>query len=326
MEQRLRRYPHIADSFPVEVLRTGRDSPYAVHYLAWCLGVWCKESLFERLDRLLEIASAIPGWDEERKSLTKNPEYGMYFSLVWQLQVAEFMHSQGCRLQWQASGPDLRCVHEDQEFFVECYQPKGAHSVELFIDDILTSVGSDIEVHHDLFHPLKLPQNEASVLIDRALHHFVDQQALKERREAARLVHTDIVFEEGGLRIELNGGAEYEGRPDNAGLDPVEPIRRLLAKAIHAKADKNRLRDNRPNLLAVNTLLTDAQHEGSFERRIKFAGYPQFDLPDTLDAVAYSPVGINGELAAARFDLASPAPLGHPAHRLGLRWAGERYR
>lgn len=340
VEKRRRKYPHIAETFPMEVLEAAnnRDSAYAVHYMAWMLGVWVGEDHFRRLDELLGIASTIAGWEKERKSLVRSAEYKVHFSLLWQLQVAEFMVAQRWQAEWQPEGPDLRCRKDDETLFVECYQPKSQHGVELFIEDVLASVeaslpealrsnGNAIEVEHDLFRPLEFSEDNESRLIDQALRPFVDRQALQERIEAAQRGYTDVMFKEGRLRITLPGGRKtIEERLANAQLDPVEPIRCMLQKAIDSKADKNSLGEHRPNLVAVNTLLIDASLEGAFERRIGFAGYPRFELPDTIDAVAYSAAGINRELAGARFELATPAPKGHPAHDLGLRWAGERYR
>lgn len=326
VEERLRRYSNIAETFPMDILRRGSDQPYGVHYLAWRLGVWGMEALFVRFNELLAVGGRIPGWEHERSSLVGKTEYATFFSLVWQLQVAEFLLKQGWELEWQEKGADLRCRRGESRLFVECYQRKGAHSVELFLDDVLSSVGNDICVEHSLFRVLNLPQHEAARLIDTALRPFLSADRLAAYREAAKRRDNLVLFERDELRIYLRGGDPGGlGARENAIPHPVEPIRNSLQVMINSKARNIKQFEKRPNLLAVNTLLSDAQLEGAFEPWFRVQGFPQLTLPEHIDAVAYSPLGIDGELTTDYFNLLAPAPTNHPVNEMGLKWAGEHY-
>ena len=91
VRRRLDRYPAIRSAFPLDLLAQRRESePYFCHYMAWRLGTWTNESVMSRLDDLLEAASRLPNWSSER-GLLESAEFGDFWSLLWQLQVAEYL-------------------------------------------------------------------------------------------------------------------------------------------------------------------------------------------------------------------------------------------
>ena len=107
VERRLQRFPAIGCAFPIDRLRSREETPpYYCHYIAWRLGTWSDESLFARLDRLLAEAKELPHWSAEA-SLLASADFADFWSLVWQLQVVEYLRVIGTDVRWAKSGPDL---------------------------------------------------------------------------------------------------------------------------------------------------------------------------------------------------------------------------
>ena len=104
---RLERYPAIGRAFPLTTLKERCEKPpYYCHYMAFRLDTWCDESQFQRLEELLSCAVSLTNWKHE-KSLLYSADYAEFWSLVWQLQVAEHLCQVGTDVSWAKSGPDL---------------------------------------------------------------------------------------------------------------------------------------------------------------------------------------------------------------------------
>jgi hypothetical protein len=81
VESRLDRYPSIKQAFPLEMLEGHCESPpYYCHYMAWRLGTWQDETLFQRIEELLSCAEALPNWEHEQP-LLRSAEFGDFWSL-----------------------------------------------------------------------------------------------------------------------------------------------------------------------------------------------------------------------------------------------------
>jgi hypothetical protein len=99
IEERFHRYPEIAKHFRREIRRHVKP-PYYCHAMAWRLGTWHSEHVFERVEQLLRGASALSGWSGE-KGLCSDGDYGAFWSLLWQLQVAEWVTDHGLPAAWR---------------------------------------------------------------------------------------------------------------------------------------------------------------------------------------------------------------------------------
>jgi hypothetical protein len=56
VQERIRRYDHIARVFPLSELQQCSDkAPYYCHYMSWRLGTWQNEEWFEFFDKLLAL-------------------------------------------------------------------------------------------------------------------------------------------------------------------------------------------------------------------------------------------------------------------------------
>src|SRR5574337_25180 len=88
VQERLRRYKNIANHYDIKYLKECSDKPpYYCHYLAWRLGTWETEPLFQFLDDLLALGSSLANW-ESNKNLLKSCNFDDFWGLVWQLQMA----------------------------------------------------------------------------------------------------------------------------------------------------------------------------------------------------------------------------------------------
>ena len=121
IQSRRERYPAIGRAFPLKMLKKCAERPpYFCHYMSLRLSTWESESLFQRLEQLLCCAEALPNWKHE-KSLLFSADFEDFWSLVWQLQVAEHLCKVGTNVSWTKSGPDLAAEIDNKCWYVECY-------------------------------------------------------------------------------------------------------------------------------------------------------------------------------------------------------------
>ena len=133
---RLESYPAIGRTFPLKILKKyGERPPYYCHYMAWRLGTWWNESLFQRLEELLCCAEALDHWDHEKKSLVNSPEFGEFWSLVWQLQVAEHLCAIGTEVRWGELWTRLSVTVGGNRWYVECYSYHKSFGLFLFLQE-----------------------------------------------------------------------------------------------------------------------------------------------------------------------------------------------
>lgn len=316
VQERLARYGAIGRAFPIGLLERHRVSPpYFCHYMAWRLGVWHNEALFERLEELLRCAESLPGWESERP-LLESAEYADYWSLVWQLQISEHLYSVGSDVRWCGSGPDLSARFDGKEVFVECYSYRKSFPTRIFLEDIFAQLGDDIKLDHDWFMPFSLPSNQKrSEFLDRTLSPFLDEANMDRlRADARRRYPVKVIEPASSLVIYLEGPIEaYDPniRQRNTS-DPEAYIELILREAVSSKAESNQLRTHRPNVLAVSYLLsTEAQV--AFDLREKRG---PVNLGDSIDALAVSAAGIDEKLSREKLSLVSQGVQPNPALRL----------
>jgi hypothetical protein len=301
IRDRLGRYPAIARAFPLPLLLRHRTtSPYFCHYMAWRLGAWSTEALFERLEALLALAESLPNWEFEQP-LLEDPDFSTYWSLLWQLQVAEHLLATGENVAWARSGPDLRADVAGQRLFVECYVYRKSFGLKEFLYEVLSKLGPDIRFDYDFFLQFSLPGNaETAAFLDRTFTPFLDEAALAELRTQARIRWPVVVSRPAStLVISLDDPDDIACErfdptvaPQHHG-DPLGYVRVALEEAIRAKASSNDLANCRPNLLAVNYLLSTDLSAADNLRAIEEV---PVTLPPSLDGVAIASFGINGRL------------------------------
>jgi hypothetical protein len=313
VENRLQRFPAIRRAFPVELLKSCQETPpFYCHYMAWRLGTWKSESFFVRLDELLTGAEKMPDWPAE-KSLLKSPDFSVFWSLVWQLQVAEYLCEIGSDVKWAPSGPDLSAQVESEAWYIECYAYRKSFGLMLFIEELLQEVDASIRVQYDLCKPFSLPtNNDRSSFLDRALSNFTNPAYIERARSMALVKYPVLLRPKGedSLVVYMEGpdpGAYVPDIVPGRTGDPQTYLKVALDEAVRQKQNANSLGSRRPNLVAVNfSLSADAQFAINRAHDLKFS-IPGIQLGPNLDALAVAAVGIDERLNRPRFMRIAPA-------------------
>jgi len=310
--QRLHMFPAIGRAFSLKLLMSHQETPpYYCHYMAWRLGTWNSESSFAHLDELLSIAEKLPCWFAE-KPLLKSPEFSDFWSLFWQLQVAEYLCRIGSNVQWAKSGPDLSAQVESETWYVECYAYRKSFGLMRFIEELLNKVDSSIRAQYDLCMPFSLPSDRArSEFLDRTLSDFTNPEYIERARSTALKEYPVLLLQtfENSLVVYmegLNSEVYVDGIvPDRTG-DSQAYIKNALNEAIHAKQNNNSLDKQHPNLVAVNfSLSEDAQYAFNRAYDLKLL-ISDIELSPSLDALAVAAVGIDERLERFRFRRIAP--------------------
>ena len=271
--------------------------PYYCHYMSWRLGTWEDESLFHRLEELFCCAEALPDWKHEQ-GLLAAPEFADFWSLVWQLQVAEYLGKVGNDVRWAKSGPDLSVKLDNKRLYVECYTFRKSFGLLKFLEELLRQIDSSLRTSYDLALPFQLPKNaDRNRFLDEILRPFLDPKKLAEAKEAAKREYPVLLYKapESSLHVYIDGDdvdAHMPGIVPNQVGDPKSYVERVLREAVKAKRCENDLANHRPNLLAVNYLLSeDLQVAGWLRKRVQSPTLPRID--PNIDALAVSVVGID---------------------------------
>ena len=301
---RLARYPAIKRAFPLTTLKGACERPpYYCHYMSWRLGTWGDESNFQRLEELLCCAEALPDWKHE-KPLLLSADYADFWSLVWQLQVAEHLCKVGTEVSWAKSGPDLSVKVGNERWYVECYTPHKSFGLLNFLKEFLWKIDPNVRASYDLCLPLQLPtDSERNGFLDKILNRFLDPSYIADAKNAAETEYPVVLYKykdvDRSLYIYVEGNdveAHMPGIvPDQTG-NPKSYVECVLKEAVNAKQCKNDLQNHHPNLLAVNYLLSDDFQVGKMlSHKLQSLTLPQ--IGPNIDALAVSTVGIDERLS-----------------------------
>lgn len=325
VESRLERFHNIATAFPLNRMRSCNAEPYFCHYMAWRLGTWNRDELFERFDELLGAAQDLPNWPHEQGRLG-SVDFSDFWSDIWPLQMAEYLRKIGSGVSWHKSGPDLSVDIDGAKWFVECYVYRKSFGLTLFLREVLERIDPSIRVVYNLCKPLNLPtDNHRLAFLDSVLSPFLDPGFIEGARLHSANAYPDVLYQqEGGLTIYYEGSDVDAYTPcivrEGVG-DTDEYLRVALREAVRAKQSANRLSVHRPNLLAVNFLVST-----DFQTAVSRADYmglslPRTELGDDIDALVIGAVGIDESIDRSGLRLAETSRL--PRERLlqtfGLR-------
>lgn len=301
---RLMKFPYLRMYFENSINTCVLSPPYYCHYMGWRLGTWTDERPFEVFNELIGICSNFTNWDRsKKKGQFSSCAFGEYWSLLWELQVAYFFSKAGGEVSWMASGPDFKVKYNGHEFFVECTTLRKSFELNSFIEEIFRELGRDIRVNHRWFVPFTLPKGkDANVFLDEMFRPYLDSGYLNNKRDEAKNRYPFLLPVPDGttnLYIYLEGDDTKDYISDivpNIAGDPESYIDVMLREVIKNKSTSNSLMDNRPNLLAINFLLS-AEFQMATDRQhcLKYS-MPKIDLGDSLDAILYSACGITDEV------------------------------
>ena len=309
---RLERYPAIGRAFPLETLKRGCESPpYYCHYMAWCLGTWPNE-LVERLEELLRCAEDLPNWEHE-KSLLSDTDFAVFWSLVWQLQVAEYLREIGKDVSWAKSGPDLSVKIGGERWFVECYTYRKSFGLLNFLEELLQRLDPAVCTKYSRCLPFSLPSGrDRELFLDEVLSPFLDPAYLANAKERAEQEYPVVLYRhpESSLCVCVEGSGDY--MPDNNVVGhPESYLNVALKEALRAKRDSNDLKNHHPNLLAVNYLLSTDYQLAESSR-----GTPPLPENDPdIDVLTVSAVGIDERLTRVKLEVVVGGGSLHVNHK-----------
>lgn len=318
--RRCSEYPAIGRAFDLDTLKGGFEKPpYYCHYMAWRLGTWESEALIARLEELFLRAESLPNWKYER-SLLVSTEFADFWSLVWQLQVAEYLVTIGSEVRWAEAGPDLSVLVGGERWFIECYTPRKSFGVLLFLTELLERIDSAVCTDYDLCMPFQLPHgSERAEFLDTVFTPFLIPTYLADAKNAAKKKYPVVLYAHpsSSLRVYVEGDdvdAYTPGIIPNRVGSPEGYLKVALREAANAKRKSNALDQHRPNLVAVNYLLsTDYQLATNLRRT---AGrLLDLEVDPAIDALAVSVVGIDERLTKQALKVVHGSHCG--LHRIG---------
>lgn len=291
-------FPTIARTFPDDLLkRYENQPPYYCHFMEWRLATLSNAQL-HRLDALLTTAESIDGWQKESRSLVCSADFGMFWSLIWQLQVAEFLQDCGYSVSWLGKGPDLSATKQDEQVFVECLAVRKGFDVVLFIEDLLRALHPMLRIQHQLFLRRATPGGGD---LDRFLGELVVQldapgvlAALVDQAATSYPVLVPLPSGSSNLSVYLEGADIEKYDPSvlpQGGGDLDAYLSLILKEAVSNKLEANLLSTYRPNALFVNFLL------GVDQQLAVELGAPTIpDFHGVIDDLVWGRVGIDERL------------------------------
>jgi hypothetical protein len=315
LKERLSTYSYIGSHYNLDDLKKcERNGPYYCHYLAWRLGAWEDEDWFALFDGLLANASSLNGWNngKNKKSLMKDCSFDKFWQLLWELQVAKFFSGlPGVEVEWLDSGPDLKITIGQDHFYVECYTYTKSFGIMTFIEELCHKVDPRIKVKHGFFNTLSLPQNaQTDDFLDQVFRPILELPSLDHAAtiRESRVLFTDPNIENFIVYLE---GSDLQHLPSGLLVmqmrtgDPEEYLRVAVSEALRSKIKdgrlKNQLEQHRPNLLAVNFLLSADYQVASYIQNYLNRDMPLPEIWQRYDGILLTTCGINELPSASKF-------------------------
>lgn len=226
--------------------------------------------------------------------------FDQYWGLLWQLQLAKMLSVLGCQVSWMSSGPDLCVVIGKDCFYVECYSFRKSFGTGEFIRELMARIDPNLAIDHRWWTPYSLPKdNKLGPFLDDLFLPLLDPSYIARLRlqaESKYPVHLPVpeVAKNFNLFMKGEDTSKYDPalRTLSSGI-PEDYLVVAFREALGNKRSSNKLSAHRPNLLAVNFLLSE-DFQGAFirQRDLRLPS-PSLDFGDELDGVLYSACGIN---------------------------------
>jgi hypothetical protein len=205
----------------------------------------------------------------------------------------------GATVQWLKSGPDLCVKGQGKSFFVECYMYMKSFGTKEFVQELFEHLDPRITLDHVWYAQLSLPKDKfIESFLDQLFRPYLDPSFLEtKRREAEKVYPILLPVPEGtaNFYVVLRGDDpdKYDPRiHENTSGVPEGYLEVAFREALDNKRCSNSLQNHRPNLLAVNFLLSpDFQTAFSRQRQLNIP-LPPLEFGTSLDAVLYSACGI----------------------------------
>lgn len=275
------------------------NPPWFCHGLAFRMATYSddNESLFQRLNGLLELAENIEGWRNESENTGKtwSKNYDEFFHFMWMLQCVEYFKDQGAKVEFPATpgkkSPDLKISFEnDKELYVECYVYSKWWFVEAFVQDIIKLIDKNLSLER-IYNIKQTTSREALESILEKLGEVTSESELDNARMEAAKKSPYIIYNKDGLKLLMEGEGEYQPNLNNAHGDPAFSAGVYIKEIIDHKNSENDLKNYRPNCLMVNSLGDDFQNL-FFSNRVKNLNYEE----EVIDSLILNACGIDEKL------------------------------
>jgi hypothetical protein len=331
VEKRLARYQHIGNLYDLDLLKQCSDKPpYYCHYLAWRLGTWHDENLFNFLDQLLANGFKLDGWNaKNKKSYFNTPDFGAFWDFYWELQVAKcFSSISSFNVSWleqKQKCPDLKITTDSQSFFVECTVYHKSFTALLFMGELFDCINYKIKIQHRLFNKLSLPQKNSDInnLFDTIFTSFLNLDFLSSKLEQAENRYPVVLFSDPQIDnfiIYLEGDNSKNYDPsvlmvmDTTGC-PEEYLNVAIPESMRNKPKQ--IQYCHPNLVAVNFLLSLDFQTASAIRKVNW-GFPESQSSEfnKVDALLLAACGIDKELELSQCKFIFKPEVIHPLKRI----------
>lgn len=300
VQERLRHYKHIANHYDIRYLKECSEKPpYYCHYLAWRLGTWRNEKLFEFFNDLLAFGSSVKNW-KSNNNLLRSYSFDDFWGLLWQLQVAKyFSRKKDINIEWMSSGPDLKITTGKEDIFIECYTQRKSFGLEIFIQEIFKHIHPSIRVEHTQYIRFSLPKDsEIEKFLNYIFMPYIDPKFLESKLKEAEKewpVLLSVPEDTKNFNISLEGDdPDNYVAGDNACGDPENYLNISIREALNNKKLSNDLKNSHPNIFAVNFLL-GIDFQTAYDRQLYLGNPVPLLLPDNhpYDAIFLSLCGIN---------------------------------
>lgn len=311
VEERLSKYEYINKYFPLATLTHRKFTeklPYYCHYLAWRLGTWKNEQLFEYFNFLLENTETINGWVDKNKIQNGN-EFGQFWSFLWELQAAEFLNSlENTDIEWKSSGPDFEINYNGKKYYLECKVLRGFFSEEEFIGELLNQINlenqnnPEIKIRHNLFINFSAPKNfKQPQFFNEIFRPFVNENFLENaiidlKNKSPILLNRFPTCDSPNLFIYLTNpdASEFDAKLElsiNSTGAPDIYFPLVLENFIKGKLKENNIDDYHPNVLLINYLLDPGLQVATSLRE-----FTHLFVPSEFDTIFLSSTSIDRKI------------------------------
>lgn len=301
VRRRVKQFPAIARSFPRKVLDAySTQVPYYCHFMEWRLAR-LPDPYLERFDQLLTVAEGIGNWQSESRSIIRSSDFSEFWSLTWQLQVAEYMLAQGYDLQWLRDGPDLRVSKAGETRYVECTSPRKHFGRALYLEEVLRALHPKLRVEHQMFLRRSMPHDsQLDAFLDKVFSQlltpgFLDRLAEEATKKYPVLIPLPVGPDNLFMYMDGDDPDVYDPMVLPAGHGDIDQyLNLLLCEVVSNKQGANSLARHRPNAIFVNFLLGYDQQVAA-----AFGEAPPPDLGENIDELIWATVGIRSSVTGA---------------------------
>ena len=193
----------------------------------------------------------------------------------------------------------------DERWYVECYTYQKSFALLSFLEELLERIDPAIRIEYNRCLPFSLLSGKARErFLHKVLAPLLDPAYLAKHKNDAELGYPVILHKDraSSLHVYVEGSdvdAYIPGRIPNIVGSPELYLETALREAVRAKRGSNDLPRYRPNLVAVNYLLSTDYQLARSSRTISSRPEPD----SNIDVLTVSAVGIDEQLTREKLEV-----------------------